>query len=62
MKSNDDRPLEREALSELYNTIHDVVQKHQDRKALDREEWINLFKNNSKEEILEMLIDHKFPL
>ena len=31
-------------------------------KALDREEWINLFKNNSKEEILEMLIDYKFPL
>ena len=27
----------------------------------DREEWINLFKNNSKEEILEMLIDYKFP-
>lgn len=29
---------------------------------LDREEWINLFKNNSKEEILELLIKHKFPL
>lgn len=28
----------------------------------DNDEWINLFKNNSKEEILELLIGHKFPL
>jgi hypothetical protein len=29
---------------------------------IDREEWIHFFKNNSKEEILEYLIDYKFPL
>ena len=28
----------------------------------DKEEWINLFNNNSKEEILELLIGCKFPL
>jgi len=31
-------------------------------KNIDREEWINFFKNNSKEEILEYLINYKFPL
>jgi hypothetical protein len=29
---------------------------------LDKEEWVNLFKNNSKQEILEYLINYKFPL
>jgi hypothetical protein len=29
---------------------------------IDREEWIHFFKNNSKEEILEYLINYKFPL
>ena len=29
---------------------------------IDREEWIHFFKNNTKEEILEYLIDYKFPL
>lgn len=32
------------------------------KESLDREEWINLFKNNSKEEILELLLPYKFPL
>jgi hypothetical protein len=31
-------------------------------KNIGREEWINFFKNNSKEEILEYLINYKFPL
>jgi hypothetical protein len=31
-------------------------------KNIDREEWINFFKNNTKEEILEYLINYKFPL
>jgi len=62
MKNNDDKPLEREALNELFETIYDIVDEHLERKKLDREEWINLFKNNSKEEILELLIYHKFPL
>jgi hypothetical protein len=63
MKNNDDDfKREREALKDLFDTIYNVVDKHIERKKLDREEWINLFKNNSKEEILELLIDHKFPL
>jgi len=33
-----------------------------DSNSCDKDEWINLFKNNSKEEILKYLIDYKFPL
>jgi hypothetical protein len=40
----------------LQETIEEVEEN------IDREEWINFFKNNSKEEILEYLINYKFPL
>jgi hypothetical protein len=42
-------PIKQETLEEVEENI-------------DREEWINFFKNNSKEEILEYLINYKFPL
>ena len=49
-------------LNKLAMTIIDIVEKYKDDQYFSREEWINLFKNNSKEEILELLIDTKFPL
>ena len=49
-------------LNELTMTIIDIVEKYKERQELDREKWVNLFKNNSKEEILELLINCKFPL
>jgi len=34
----------------------------EDKENIDKEEWINFFFNNSKAEILEYLINYKFPL
>ena len=47
-------------LNELTMTIIDIVEKYKERQELDREKWVNLFKNNSKE--VELLINCKFPL
>ena len=49
-------------LKELTMTIIDIVEKYKERQELDSQKWVNLFKNNSKEEILELLINCKFPL
>jgi hypothetical protein len=49
----DDQLFNRESKQETLEEIE---------KNIDREEWINFFKNNSKEEILEYLINYKFPL
>jgi len=48
--------------TQLINDLEEMIEQDKEIKELDKEEWINLFKNNSKEEILERLIEHKFPL
>ena len=51
-----------ESLANWLNSIRRLETLKEAEGDIDREEWINFFKNNTKEEILEYLINYKFPL
>ena len=59
--------MDKDVVLKMYNAAIPKLESKQEtleevEKNIDREEWINFFKSNTKEEILEYLINYKFPL